>query len=229
MSEAADTRRTALLVAAFALALALALGGQAGTDAFAPGGRVADTGRMIGRTGDAYLSGLRVFAAQVLWNRLEPQFHGYYSQLPLRQQKFLMPNLRLVVLLDPQFVQAYYDIPWILFDNGMKAEALDVAREGIANNPQSGLLRVSYAQYLFLFVKDNAAAAKQADITLTPQIVWKDEVEYWEGLRVIEDIYRHAGETAKADRVAEEMKALEAKYGGSANIPGDRDTDSVKH
>lgn len=229
MTAADDARRRALVALVAVACVAVLLLGQAAADSTAPAGGAADTGQMLGRTGDAYLSGLRIFAAQVLWNRLEPQFHGYYSRLHLRDDTFLAPNLRLVLMLDPQFVQAYYDVPWMLADNGRVDEALAVAREGIANNPHSGLLRVAYAQYLFLFKHDAPAAARQGDLAFAPGIQWKDEVELWESLRVMEDIYRKAGEPDRAAKALAVMSALEAKYGGSDKIPGDRDTDALAH
>ena len=210
------------------LLLVVLLAAQGGADALAPTGG-GGPGRSLGRTGDAYLSGLRVFAAYTIWNRIEPQFHGYYGKLPLKDQKFLMPNLRLVVLLDPQFVQAYYIVPFVLADGGRVNDALDVAREGVANNPRSGLLRMSYAQMLFIFKKDYAAAATQADLALGTGIEWRDPLQLWENLDVARDIYKRAGMTAKSESVVRAIAALEARYGGADKIPGDRDTDAPQH
>jgi tetratricopeptide (TPR) repeat protein len=220
--------RVAFAAACVALAAAL-VAGQMGTDAFAPAGQARDTGRTLGRTGDAYLSGLRIFAALVIWNKLEPQFDGYYGSLALSGQRFLLPNLRLVLFLDPQFVQAYYDVPWILADNGRVDEALDVARQGIADNPKSGLLRMAYAQYLFVFKKDVRSAAVQADRALAPGMQWRDELEFWENARIAEDIYNAAGQTGKADRMRAVLDQLAAKYGGAKQIPGERSTGNHDH
>jgi tetratricopeptide (TPR) repeat protein len=223
-----DARRAVAVLLASVLLAGVLLAGQAGADAAAPVGR-SGTGRTLGRTGDAYLSGLRIFAALVIWNKLEPQFHGFYSDLALKDQAFLMPNLRLVLLLDPQFVQAYYDVPWVLADNGKVDEALSVSREAIANNPRSGLLRMSYAQIIFLFRKDYAAAAAQADLALGASMQWKDELEYWENVSIARDVYARAGLKDKSDRMVAILTALEAKYGGASRIPGDRDTDAPSH
>lgn len=229
MTLSYDRRRTIAALLASVLLASVLLAGQAGADALAPDGRASDTGRTLGRTGDAYLSGLRVFAAFVIWNKLDPQFHGYYSNLPLKDQKFLMPNLRLVLLLDPQFVQAYYDVPWVLADNGQVDEALSIAREAVASNPRSGLLRMAYSQLIFLFKKDYAAAAAQADLALGANMQWKDEVELWENLAIARDVYAKAGMKDKADRMAAALAALEAKYGGADKVPGDRDVDAPRH
>jgi tetratricopeptide (TPR) repeat protein len=222
-------RRAVAVLLASALLAGVLLAGQAGADASAPAGRTADTGRTLGRTGDAYLSGLRVFAALVIWNKLEPQFHGYYSNLALKDQKFLMPNLRLVLLLDPQFVQAYYDVPWVLAGNGRVDEALSIAREGIANNPRSGLLRMAYGQLIFLLKKDYAAAAAQAGLALGANMQWKDEVELWENLSIARDVYAKAGMKDKAAQVIATISAMEARHGGADRIPGQRDVDGPSH
>ena len=74
--EARANGRLAVLVAA-ALVFAL-LAGQWAVAATSPPTGVADTGR-LGKTGFAYLGGIRTFAAAALWNHLDPQFDGYYS------------------------------------------------------------------------------------------------------------------------------------------------------
>lgn len=193
--------------------------GQAGTDRLAPSGRSESTGRTVGRAAFAYVSGLRVFAAQVLWNRLDPQHHEYYAGLTIGKELFLLPNLRLIMLLDPQFVAAYYEVPWILADNDRIADALAVAREGVTNNPKSGLLHASYAQILYLKTRDIAGAVEQADLALQPDTFWTDETEQWESLRIVEDVYIKAGEKDKAARVTAILDALSAKWGPTGTPP----------
>ena len=79
------------------LLLAILLGAQALGQVSAPAGGVASTGRLIGQTSYAYLGGIRTFVAAVLWNRLDPIFHGYYSAN--FDQKFVvfLPTFRLVI------------------------------------------------------------------------------------------------------------------------------------
>jgi tetratricopeptide (TPR) repeat protein len=211
-------------LAAVALALvACLLGGQALADARVPGRAGAATGAAVGRAGFAYLTGLRRFAALLLWNRLEPQFHAYYSNLALKDERFLLPNMRVVTLLDPQFVQAYYMVPWILLDNGMLADSLEVAREGVANNPDSGILHTSLAQILYLKTDDVAGAVAQADLAMRPSQLWADSTEQWESMKVLVDIYRKAGEPDRAAAVLLVVQEIEKQLGGA---PGVRDPGS---
>ena len=82
--------------------VAVILGGQALAGIAAPAGAAASTGRVLGQTGFAYIGGLRTFAAAVLWNRLEPLWHGYYSTRPVEEVVQFLPTMRLVQILDPQ-------------------------------------------------------------------------------------------------------------------------------
>ena len=104
---------------------------------------------MLGQTGFAYLGGLRTFAAAVLWNRIEPVFHTYYGGVPLDEQTYMIPTLRLVVALNPQFTQAYYISSYMVYKHS-PAEGIALAEEGLARNPDSGILHANLAQLLFI-------------------------------------------------------------------------------
>jgi len=210
--------RTAALVSALVAAL---LAGQMIVDAKA-GSSPTKVGATVGRAGFAYATGLRRFAAVILWNRIEPQFHGYYSGQPLKDLVFLMPNMYGILMLDPQFIQPYYITPWILIGNGKVDEGIALAKRGIANNPDSGLLHSSLAQIYYLKTSDLKAAVAEADLAMRPNQVWADATQEWQGIRVLRDIYLKAGLT---DRVAEtdRITALIEKDLGAA--PGFRDPD----
>lgn len=215
------TRPLRTLVVA-AVLIALLLGGQALVDSRASVTGAARVGSTVGQAGFAYLTGLRRFAALLLWNRIEPQFHEYYTGVPLEEQTFVLPNIRLIVLLDPQFIQAYYLAPWIVQANGKLADALAIAREGVANNPRSGLLHAALAQVLYLKTDDLDGAVAQADLAMRPDQVWTDATEQWQGMRLLRDIYAKAGlhyKVAETDRVT---ALLETDLGGA---PGFRDPD----
>jgi tetratricopeptide (TPR) repeat protein len=213
--------RGAIVLAAFAFVACL-LGGQALADARVPARSGAEAGAMLGRASFAYLTGLRRFAALILWNRLEPQYHGYYREKPLKDQVFLLPNLRMVLVLDPQFIQAHYMAPWILRDNGRIDEALSVARAAVEDNPDSGLLHTALAQLLYLEKRDRAESLRQADLAMRPNQLWADDTEQWEALKIIADIYRSAGLTTKADAAIAVTKQLETRMDSA---PGIRDPD----
>jgi tetratricopeptide (TPR) repeat protein len=209
----------------WALGLALAvclLCGQAVADATVPTRAGAQTGAAFGRAGFAYLTGLRRFAALLLWNRLEPQFHEYYLGQPLKYQTFLLPNMNMVLLLDPQFIQAYYMAPWIVRDNGRAEDAIVIAREGVAANPDSGLLHTSLAQILYLEKRDETESVRQADLAMRPNQLWADATEQWQALKVLADIYAHAGLPQKADLALAVTRELEKSMGSA---PGFRDPD----
>jgi tetratricopeptide (TPR) repeat protein len=208
-----SSRSRALVVAALAVCLVVLLGGQAIADSSLPRGFDASTGRTMGRAGYAFVSGLRTFVAASLWNRLDPQLHDYYQGVPMDKQLYLVPNMRLVTLLDPQIEDAYYVLPWILAKNGKVTPALSLAREGAQANPRSGKLAAAYAQILDLYGHDPKGAAKAADVALSDKATWADLSDEWTGLKVIADVYRAAGDQSKATEALARAAALEKRMG----------------
>jgi hypothetical protein len=174
----------------------------------------------VGKASFAYLTGLRRFAAMLLFNRIDPQHDTYYQNVPFGQQTFMLTDYNIIVLLDPQFIQAYYIGPQLLVDNDRLREALVLARQGVANNPDSGLLHGTLALILYAKTKDLAGAVREADIAMRPNQVWADYNEQWQALRFLEDIYTKARLPARAEQVRRVMAQLDRK---DPNAPGVRD------
>ncbi len=206
--------------------LVLVVLAQTAAAAIAPTGSSAETGRLIGRAGFAYLSGIRTFAAAVLWNRLEPQFHLYYANKPLKENTQLLPTIRLVQALDPQFVQAYYNAAWIVWERGRTEEAFDIAQQGIDNNPRAGLLRASLAQLLLSEdskTKSEAhldEAVAQADAGMAADMVWTNDADKFEGYAVFAGrvprrrTHRQGrGRESRARTASESQQAVRASVG----------------
>jgi hypothetical protein len=217
-------------IVAVVLALALVLGGQAWADAAAPSvPNGALTGQAMGRAGFAYLTGLRKFAAALLWNRLEPQMHKYYGETGLGNMVFMLPNIKAIVTLDPQFVEGYYVAPEILIESGRKpgvpaAEAkrrldaaLALAKEGVTNNPKSGLMLTSYAQLLWTEGKDLKAAIPYAIASLAKDIVWRTDEEQWDQFALMRALFRKSGDTARAAQTQAVMDAIDANPNATKN------------
>jgi len=198
------------VVAAIAALLVTILVGQAATDALAPVGR-APSGRSVGRASFAFLGGLRTFAAAVLWNRLDPQYHEYFTNVPFDKQVFILPTIRIVVALDPQFEQPYFVASFLLARSGHKAEGMRLARDGVAANPQSGLLISALVQMIVIYDKDYKAAAVEADRAVAPGVRWATLNDEYEGLAIVRDAYKLSGETAKYENVVALMKQVGAK------------------
>lgn len=192
------------------LCVALVLGGQAvavGTRTDVPAGSATTA---LGRTGFAYLGGLRRFAAAVLWNRLDPQSHEYYEDTPFAKQTHMMPTFHIVTLLDPQFEQAYYLASWLAWTNISHTEGIGIARDGLAENPDSGMLITNLIQLLFI---DDARVNKPEIEVLVARILgaelqWLDDEAYFEGLVVSRDALNAYGRSAEAEAVADEMDGL---------------------
>ena len=159
----------------------------------------------------------------MLWNRLDPQYHMYYADRALKENKQLLPTIRLVQALDPQFVQSYYNGAWIVAELGDFSTALDLAHDGITNNPTSGLLRASYIQ-LLLYREQGphhepqpvhaGQIVAQADVGTRDGIVWVNDAEKFEGYAVFAAAYRIAGVKEKAraaQAVVDELRA--SSYG----------------
>lgn len=199
-------------LAAVLVCVALLAGGLADS-ALPPGYAGVSTGETVGRAGFAYLTGLRVFVAQVLWNRIEPIFHEYYGEVPLEDQAYMLTTFNLVTLLDPQFSQPYYVGPWILARSGHEAEAIDLAAAGVREIPDSGLLHAGYAQILMLFSEDMDAAVKQADIVMGDTVVWTDAIERHDAYGAVRAVYIKAGLDKKAADALERIELLDSQLG----------------
>lgn len=223
-----------LAILAVALALTVVLGGQALADRAAPevpNGVV--TGQVMGRAGFAYLTGMRVFVADLLWNRLDPLMDTYYhAHYGLGHMTFMLPSVEAIVALDPQFIDAYYVAPQILIDNarvsGGSAQltktrlqaALALSKEGVVNNPQSGILLVSYAQLLWTEGNDLKAAIPYAKRALQAGTVWRSDEEQYDSYAIIRGLFRKSGDTALVARISAIMAAIAANPHETKYIQG---------
>ncbi len=184
------------------------LAGQAVADSIAfEDAPFTSTGDAVGRAGFAYLAGLRTFAAAVLWNRLDPQYHEYYSNVELKDQIQMLPTAKLVTLLDPQLPEPYYVAAWVLARRGEVDAGLELAGLGVENNPHSGLLRVNNAQILWLY-GDMDKAVSEARAALGDDMVWDspfDQHDAYVTVRVILDDQGYADEAQEVVRRIEEI------------------------
>lgn len=187
--------------------------GSALAAASSPAGGLASTGRVMGQTGFAYLGGLRTFAAAVLWNRLEPLYHGYYGEKEIAQLREFLPTMRLVQTLDPQFEQAYYNAAWIVSRRGSPADALTIAREGVVNNPKSGLLHANLVQILLMQDKQKHLdeAYKSAVFGIGPDALWANDDDRYEGYGIFRTVFKLKGDTATVDAINTALERLAAQ------------------
>ncbi len=205
--------RPLVVVGIVVVLVAVLVGVQAVASATAPADSVASTGKLLGSTGFAYLGGLRVFVAAVMWNRLEPQFDRYYETKRLQDLTFLMPTFYLVQKLNPNFEQAYYNAAFILGMRKQWGEAFNVAKEGIANNPKSGLLRANYAQVLLL--QDNrtnlSRALEQAKAGMAADTTFQNADDEFESLAIFRTVFTLAGEKGLEAVARERLDVLSAQ------------------
>lgn len=189
----------------------------------------ADAGAVLGRTGFAYLTTLRTFAAAVLWNRLEPQFHAYYADESLTEQRHILPTLAVVQALDPQFQQAYYLSSYLVFRRGDEDTGLAIAQEGVENNPKSGFMRANLVQLLLLedAQANMAEALKHAEFGITESAEFTDAEEQFESWAIFRDAYAMSGDQATADRITSVLDQMKADgYGlGDHDHDGDGEQD----
>lgn len=204
--------RTASIIVAVVLLVALLLAGQALASVSRPAGGIASTGRVIGQTSFAYLGGLRTFAAAVLWNRLDPQFDQYYTMSFDKNFQVFLPTIRLVQTLDPQFQQSYYVTAYWLQRTGRPKEALAVAEEGLRNNPASGLMRANLVQVLFLQNKrGNLPRMLQlAKEGIGPNVTWANTDDQFEAYGIFRAVYNTAGDAATVDAIRRTQAILKA-------------------
>lgn len=207
-----------------AVALAIVLfAGQALAISAAPAGGVVGTTDTLGRAGFAYLGGLRTFAAAVLWNRIDPQYHEYYSGASFLDLDFMMPTLALVQWLDPQFEQSYYTSSYFVARRLDMGRGIEIAREGLVNNPSSGLLTANLAQLLVLQDREkNLPEAVELSLAgLSKDARWANDDDRFEGYAVFRDVFRAAGDEELALRIEATMERMRSAGIGE----GDHDHD----
>jgi hypothetical protein len=192
------------------LALALIIGAQALAQASAPSVRQMSQAKLIGQTGFAYLGGLRMMAAGLLWGGLDAQWHQYGST-KIAERMDLLPTIRIVQLLNPQLEQPYYYTSYVLADRGRMDDALDLAREGIRNNPRSGLLRANYIQLLLMQGKKSnlPLMLEQARIGLGPNMEFVNPDDAYESLSTFSVPFKLSGDTEAVkdiDAAKEELR-----------------------
>ena len=215
MRSSADSLR----LAGIALALVLALfAGQALAATSAPAGGIASTGRVMGQTGFAYLGGLRTFAAAVLWGRLEPIYDGYYPGVEVSELTAFLPTMRLVIALDPQFEQAFYNAAWIVARQGRIEDGIAVARDGVAKNPDSGLLHANLVQLLIIQDKKRNLdeAYKIAVFGLGPKARWANLNDQVEGYGIFRTVFQLRGDEATVAQINAAQKKLQVQIEAAA-------------
>ena len=184
-----------LIAVSIVLCLALALGGQAVADSQVPEASAAATGQAVGRAASSYLSGIRTFAAAILWNRIDVVYHGYYRDVGLSDQRFILSTIAIVQAIDPSAVQSYYIGSWVLVRNERVADGLAMAERGVEHNPEAGILRANAAQLRMLYGEDLAGAVEMAETILDrkEEMVWTDVVEEHNAWPILGAIFRAAG------------------------------------
>lgn len=219
-------RRPALVLVSVAVLLVLVLAGQSLADTLLADASFTTTGEAMGRAGFAYLTGIRTFAAAVIWNRIDPIYHEYYGDLPLSDQTQSLPMIKLVTLLAPDFEDAYSVGAWIVVQRGLVDEGIELAKQGVENNPASGILRTNYAQILWAFADDQEEALKQADIAFSEEVVWRDLFEQHNSYAILRTLFKDNGEIEKSEAVMAEIERLDIEIGddmpaGSHDHDGD--------
>lgn len=197
--------------------LLVALSGQYVSDSSLDSGSSAATVQAVGRASNSYLTGIRTYAAAVLWNRIDPLMHGYYEDAKLEDQRYMLSSIALIEWLDPAFAPAYYVGPWILVRNDKVDEGMAMAKRGVEQIPESGMCRTSYAQLLLTQRDDIAAAVEQGKAALDETVVWTDGTEQMNAYAAIAQIFRQAGETQLVAYVAAEIDRIDATVDNGAS------------
>ena len=221
-------RSRAVRIALIVVLLAMALGGQAITDSLAVGSSGADTTEAVGRAASSYLSGLKRFAAAVLWNRIDPVFHNYYEGTPLVEQRYMLSTIAMVQELDPELTDSYYVGSWILVGNGLVDEGLAMAEHGVEVNPTAGIVLVNYAQLLEVYDGDPVLMVETAERALGSDIEWKDHTEQANAYTALGALFRAAGRDDLDAFVQSEIDYLESlPDDAEGSMEHDHDHDGV--
>lgn len=204
--------------------LALALGGQAMADSLVPEASAAETNEALGRAASSYLTGIKTYAAAALWNRIHPVMHGYYSGIPIGEQRYMLSTISLVIALDPHQEQGYSVGCWILAENGRIEDAMRMAEEGVEANPTSGLLLSNLAQMEYLYGDGLDTAVVIAERALDDDVEWLDALQQHQWYPLLGDIFRQAGRDDLDAVVQERLEQLDEELGDELS-PEEHDHD----
>ena len=199
-------QRTALLVAAGGLCLVVLAQSLAGLTAVGSDGTA--TGRALGEAGFVYLTGFRSTLAGILWKRVDEQGDQFYEGVDFATQSYMLPTVRIVTMLDPHYVEPYFVGQWVIAHQGQRRQALAMTREGLANNPDSGVLRSSMAQLLDTFFDHDPRAYQWALKTIAPDSKWRSTEEKFAAWAVARDMFKRYGDQASYVKAVAELKAL---------------------
>lgn len=210
------------LVLAVALCLCVIIGAQALAAASAPTALQLSQSRVIGQAGFAYLGGLRMMAAGMLYQRLDPQYHQYLADKRIQDRVDLLPTIRIIQALNPQLEQPYYYVSFILVLRGKTADALALAKQGVENNPTSGLLRASYVQLLMMQDKKGnlPEMLRQTRIGLGSTATYNSLDDQFEAYGIFRSVYELAGDKQMVATLNAEQGRLTAAGAKSAGTGG---------
>jgi hypothetical protein len=205
-------RNTPRMIATAFVAVAVIIGAQFLAASVAPDVAPGLQSKIIGQAGFAYLGGLRMMGAGILWGRLDAQFHQYFAGKKIEDRLDMLPSIRMVQLLNPQLEQPYYYASYILMLRGKKSDALALAREGIGYNPTSGLLRANYCQLLYMMDrhKNVGLMLEQAKVGLSDKATYNSLDDQFEAYGIFRTVYMLAGDKATADAISNEQKKIRA-------------------
>jgi len=208
------------LIVGVVLCLGLIIGAQGMAAATAPTSVQLSQSRVIGQAGFAYLGGLRMAAAGLLYQRLDPQFHQYLTDKKIQDRVDLLPSIRIIQMLNPQLEQPYYYVSFILALKGRMADALGLAKQGVENNPTSGLLRANYVQLMMMQDRKRnlPEMLAQTKVGLGNSVTYTSLDDQYESYGIFRTTYLLAGDTQMVKTLEAEQKRLEAagaKSGGN--------------
>ena len=210
------------LAVAVVLCLGLIIGAQGLAAATAPTSVQLSQSRVIGQAGFAYLGGLRMAAAGLLYQRLDPQFHQYLTDKAIQDRTDLLPSIRIIQMLNPQLEQPYYYVSFILALKGRMADAIGLARQGVENNPASGLLRANYVQLMMMQdrKKNLPEMLAQAKVGLGSTVTYTSLNDQYESYGIYRTAYVLAGDTQMVKTLESEQQRLAAAGAKSGSSTG---------
>ena len=160
--------------------------------------------------------------AGILWGRLDAQFHQYGGFAKIQDRLDLLPSIRMVQLLNPQLELPYYYTSFILYQRGRMQDAVALAKEGVANNPTSGLLRANYAQLLFISDKRGnlPLMLQQAQAGLSSSATYNSIDDEFESFGVFRTVYVLAGDKAKVKALNDALAQMDAQRTAAGQTSG---------
>jgi tetratricopeptide (TPR) repeat protein len=138
-----------------------------------------------------FLGGIRQYLAYTLYIKSDKLYHSYFGDEKSKSE--LVSYLMLISMMDPNYVDAFFEGAGLMYELGRKDEAIEFNRRGIRANPQSADLYFSLGDIYIAEGKfEEAREALEKAMLYDPEILSRFLI-----MRALATTYQRLGDPVK--------------------------------